>query len=195
MKFNRIILASLLLIFSLSAGATSGVKMLTDKGGLEWWMGISTDTKPTGTTVPLGSYFIESDTKQQYRTNSAGAWVSLAELVHLTTLGACEDQTNSVCKTEMQMSYSSPKIADYQVKASPGFVHAISCEGSDGVATAGTIILYDSLTEAGSIIWQFDTFATAQYTPFTIILDNVATIGLYLGYTTVADVRCNVSYR
>ena len=111
------------------------------------------------------------------------------------TLLTGEDQPNSVFRVEQQNSYSGSKVADYQVKASPGFVHALNCMGDGSALAGGTVILYDSLTETGAIIWQGDFIITGDYRAFTVPLNNVATIGLYLGFTTVSDIRCSVSFR
>lgn len=106
-----------------------------------------------------------------------------------------EDQTNSVFRVEQQFSYNGYKAADTQIKASAGFVHTVVCAGTDATATAGTIILYDNTAESGTVIWRLDVAAVAINTPFTVVLDTVATTGLYLGFTTTADVACTVSYR
>lgn len=118
-----------------------------------------------------------------------------AQLFSMATLTACEDEDNSACRVEQQFSYSGPKVADYQVKASPGFVHALNCMGDGSALAGGTVILYDSLTESGTIIWQGDFIITGDYRAFTVPLNNIATIGLYLGFTTVSDIRCSVSFR
>lgn len=111
------------------------------------------------------------------------------------TLMAGEDQTNNVLRVEGQFSYNSYKAADTQIKASAGFVHTVVCAGTDAAATAGTIILYDNTAESGTKIWQLDVAAVAMNTPFTVVLDAVAATGLYLGFTTTADVACTVTYR
>lgn len=111
------------------------------------------------------------------------------------TLTVDEDEINSVSRVEQQNGYSGSKVADWPVKAAPGFVHTINCMGDGSALASGTVILYDSLTEGGAIIWQGDFAITGNYASFTVILDNVATIGLYLGYTTATDIRCSVSFR
>jgi hypothetical protein len=115
--------------------------------------------------------------------------------VSLATLISGEDQTNNVLRVEGQFSYNGYKAADTQIKASAGYVHTVTCAGTDAAATAGTIILYDNTAESGTKIWQLDVAAVAMNTPFTVTLDAVATTGLYLGFTTTADVACTVSYR
>ena len=124
---------------------------------------------------------------QQFNVNTSGqASISLL---------SGEDQTNSVFKVEHQYSY---KIitADTQVKASAGFVHAISCATSAGAAaTAGALTLRDALTETTPIANTIGIPATA-FTPFGFVIDQVFTTGIYAGFDgTLAGVSCTVSYR
>lgn len=115
--------------------------------------------------------------------------------VSLATLISGEDQTNNVMRTEQQMSY---KIvtADTQVKASAGFVHAISCATTAGsAATAGALTLRDATTETTPIVHTIGIPASA-FTPFGFVIDEVFTTGIYAGFDgTLAGVSCTVSYR
>ena len=162
------------------------------------YIGLSTDTKPTA-GQKTGNRFMESNTNNVFTwvasSDTAGAWVEHYDAVTLGTLLACEDQPNSVCRVETQTSYSGSKVADYQVKSTPGFVHTINCSGDGSAAAGGSITLYDSTSETGSAIWQYDLAITADIRPFTVVLDNIATIGMYLGYNGPTDVRCSVSFR
>jgi len=85
--------------------------------------------------------------------------------------------------------------ADQLYKSGPGYVKGITCY-SDATATVGTIALLDS-TVAGSGIklWEFDVLAVAYNTPFTVDLQTPFSVGLYLDFTTTADVKCMVRYR
>jgi hypothetical protein len=120
--------------------------------------------------------------------------VNGANKVTLATQIAGEDVTNDILKVEQHFSYAGNKTADFQVKAGAGFVHNLVCSGTDATATAGSIILYDSLTEANTVIFSWAVLAIAYGTPITIPLDVVFLTGLYLGFTTTADVSCTVSY-
>lgn len=113
------------------------------------------------------------------------------------TLGtkiAGEDLTNDVMKTEQRFSYKAVTAADAQVKAGAGFLHCITFSCNDAAPTAGSIIVYDSLTETGTQIFNH-TFTTTPFVPFTVFFDCVFSTGLYLGFTTTADVNVSVSYR
>lgn len=113
----------------------------------------------------------------------------------LGTLISGEDQTNNVLKVEGQFSYSGDKTSDTQVKASAGFVHNLVCIGTDAAATAGTIILYDNTAESGTVVMSWAVQAAAYAQPVVFPLDVVMATGIYLGFTTTADITCTVSYR
>lgn len=83
--------------------------------------------------------------------------------------------------------------ADTQVKASPGLLHSVTFSCNDAAPTAGSIIIYDSLTETGTQVFNH-TFTTTPFVPFTIVLDYLMTIGIYVGFTTTNDVNCSLAY-
>lgn len=112
-----------------------------------------------------------------------------------TTLGECEDDTNNLCRVEHYYTGCVDKTADASCKASAGFVHTISCAGTDAAATAGDVALRDATSAGtGTIVKQIG-FAAAYLQPFTLTLDQAFSTGIYLDFTTTADVACNVSYR
>jgi hypothetical protein len=120
----------------------------------------------------------------------------------LGTLLSGEDQAattggsaTGVLVTEQRYLLSATVSADAQILAGAGFAKDITCIGTDAAATAGTIILYDKLTEAAPAIWTWNVAAAAVLTPITFPIDFVASTGLYLGFTTTADVACYVRYR
>jgi len=110
-------------------------------------------------------------------------------------LGECEDDTNNLCRVEHYYTYCADKTADAACKASAGFVHTISCAGTDAAATAGDVALRDATSAGtGTIVKQIG-FAAAFQQPFTLIIDSAFSTGIYLDFTTTADVACAVSYR
>lgn len=112
----------------------------------------------------------------------------------VTALGECEDDTNNLCRVEHYYSYSVGN-ADKSVKASAGFVHTISCWGEDAAATAGRVRLLDSTSAgAGTAVWG-EEFSATQRDSITALLDVAFATGIYLDFTTTADVSCTVSYR
>lgn len=110
----------------------------------------------------------------------------------LATTLAGEDVANDVLKVEQRFAPINVS-ADTLVKSGPGQLHLLTCS-SDATATAGSIILYDNTAESGTVLHTF-TVTAAYYQPFTIWFDVAFSIGLYVGYTTTADVNCTVSYR
>ena len=103
--------------------------------------------------------------------------------------------TTGVQVTEQRYLLSATVTSDTQILAQAGFAKDVTCIGTDAVATAGTIILYNKLTEAAPAIWTWTVAAAAVLTPITFPIDFVASTGLYLGFTTTADVQCYVRYR
>lgn len=83
--------------------------------------------------------------------------------------------------------------ADTQVKAGAGKLHTLTFTCNDAAPTAGSIIVYDSLTETGTQIFNH-TFTTTPFAPLTVVLDVRFSTGLYVGFTTTADVNVTVSY-
>ena len=126
---------------------------------------------------------------------------SAANTTLATTL-AGEDIVNDVLKTEERYltipigGTTAMIAADQLYKSGPGYVRSITCY-SDATATAGTITLRDNTAAgAGNILWEQDILAIA-YTPGMIRedLQTPFSIGLYLDFTTTADVKCMVRYR
>lgn len=85
--------------------------------------------------------------------------------------------------------------ADTAIKSAPGYVDLLTCIGSDATATAGTIILYDNTAESGTVVVSWDVQAVAYSTPVIFTVRRAFTTGIYLGYTTTADVKCYLTYR
>lgn len=118
-------------------------------------------------------------------------------LVYNSRLAAGEDQTNNVMKTEQQFAFTRC-AADTQVKASAGFIHSITIQSTDATPTAGSIIIYDNTAESGTEVMRFDVKATANVgvqSAQTVVLDCIVGTGIYVGFTTVADVAVTVSWR
>lgn len=125
-----------------------------------------------------------------------------AKKVTKATLDACERLPESLCVTEeryltIPIGGTTAMIsADQLYKSGPGYVRGISCS-SDALATAGTITLRDNTAAgAGNILWEQDIQALA-YTPGMIREDlhTPFAVGLYLDFTTTADVKCIVRFR
>lgn len=84
--------------------------------------------------------------------------------------------------------------ADGLVKTGTGVLHSVTFSCNDAAPTAGSLILYDALTETGTQIFNH-TFTTTPFAPCTVVLDVAFATGLYAGFTTTADVNVTFSYR
>src|SRR3990167_9118383 len=115
--------------------------------------------------------------------------------VSLGTLLSGEDQANNVIRIEKQFTTAGVKTDDFQVKASPGFLHCIIISPADGAPTAGQIDIYDNTAESGTKIFHYEVVVTTMFAPIQICPDVVMATGIYLGFTTTADVNVTVSYR
>lgn len=103
-----------------------------------------------------------------------------------------EDFDKDVMKVEQRFN-GVLVTADSQVKNGAGFLHALTFSCNDAAPTAGSIIVYNSLTEAGTQLFNH-AFTTTPFIPFTVTLDMDFSTGLYIGFSTTNDVNVSVSY-
>ena len=144
--------------------------------------------------LPVGQYNSTLPTITNTRYNNIQIGVNAELLVGNATLAAGEDQINNLVKVEERFSYSAVAVADVQVKGSAGFLHSVTISCNDAAPTAGTLIIYDSLTETGTIVFNH-TFTTTPFVPLTIIPNITMLTGIYVGMTTTGDVNFSCSYR
>lgn len=84
--------------------------------------------------------------------------------------------------------------ADTLVKSGVGVLHSLTITCNDAAPTAGSIIVYDSLSETGTQIFNH-TFTTTPFAPLSVVLDVSFKTGLYIGFTTTNDVNVTVAYK
>lgn len=84
--------------------------------------------------------------------------------------------------------------SDTQIKDNDGTLGSLTFSCNDAAPTAGSVIVYDSLSETGTEIFNH-TFTTTPFLPFTLPLNVDFKTGLYIGFTTTADVNVTVAYR
>lgn len=89
---------------------------------------------------------------------------------------------------------SGDKTADSLIKTGTGMVHTVVC-ASDAAATAGTLAIRDAVSAGTGTILQQIEFVAAFFPPVTMTLDQEFSTGLYLDFTTTADVHCSASYK
>lgn len=91
---------------------------------------------------------------------------------------------------------SGPKVADTLVTTGQGILHSITITQNDAAPTAGTIDIYDGISAATPATKIFSwTFTTAVFLPFNVVMDCVYTRGLYIDFTTTADVNVSLNWR
>lgn len=108
-------------------------------------------------------------------------------------LKACEDQAANVCLIE----YRYPRVkvtGNTQVKASSGYVQSITIAPNDSAPTAGTIVVYDNTAASGTELMRFEV-TTTYFLPFSIPIHSAVANGIYVSFTTTADVNVWVNYR
>ena len=118
---------------------------------------------------------------------NGAAWSTLATLI------AGENQALSRLQTMPAYTYSAVAAADVQVLSGAGVLHSMTFSCNDAAPTAGSIIVYDSLTETGTVVFNH-TFTTTPFVPFTVVLDYIMTTGIYIGFTTTADVNVSCAF-
>jgi hypothetical protein len=84
--------------------------------------------------------------------------------------------------------------ADALVKTGAGILYSLTFTCNDAAPTAGSIIVYDSVTEANTQIFNH-TFTITPFVPTTVLLNVAFKTGLYVGFTTTNDVNVTVSYK
>ena len=92
-------------------------------------------------------------------------------------------------------------IYDYQkvtqdtlVATGKGILHTLTFSCNDAAPTAGSIVVYDNTAESGAELFNH-TFTTTPFVPFSVTLDVAYKTGLYVGFTTTADVNLTVSHK
>lgn len=139
----------------------------------------------------MGTRFVEGVLDTNHALPQKLALNSSGQIIIATLSG--EDQTADLIVVENRYT---PQhcTADVQVKAGAGFLHTLTFACLDAAPTAGSIIIYDSLTETGTIIYS-ETFDTTAFRGYTVTINGTFSTGLYVGFTTTADIGCTVSYR
>lgn len=85
--------------------------------------------------------------------------------------------------------------ADTLVKSGKGFVHTITFSPTDAAATGGSIAILDATTAGNNATTTLFYVPAAAMVPVTITLDQTFDTGIYVDFTTTADVNVSISYR
>lgn len=84
---------------------------------------------------------------------------------------------------------------DTLVKTGSGILHTVVCASADAAATAGSVAIRDGIAAGGGTVIATIAFAAAFLAPATATFDVIFGTGLYLDFTTTADVSCTATYR
>lgn len=96
----------------------------------------------------------------------------------------------------VQEEYTSSAVVltDTLVYTGKGSVHTVTFAQQDAAPTAGTIQIRDSITAGGGAVLFEWVLTTAVFIPFSVVLDVAFNTGLYIDFTTTADVNVVCSY-
>lgn len=83
--------------------------------------------------------------------------------------------------------------SDTLLKTGKGFLGSLVLSCNDAAPTAGSIIVYDNTAESGAEIFNH-TFTTTPFAPVSLIFNVEFLNGLYVGFTTTADVNLTVCF-
>lgn len=147
------------------------------------------DGTPVYSSGSVGTAVDVTNLPDTVDTNSGNKSASTIRAVLATDQPAL---TNAL-KTEQQFS-GTKLAADGQVKGAAGFLHTLTFSCNDAAPTAGSIIVYDSLTETGTELYN-ETFTTTPFRGYSVLLDVAFATGLYVGFTTTNDVNVTISFR
>ena len=89
---------------------------------------------------------------------------------------------------------SSVLVASGQVATSAGVLHSLTFSQNDAAPTAGSVAVYDGIGATGTVLYR-ETFDTTIFRAYSVILDVKFSVGLYIAWTTTADVNVVASYR
>lgn len=106
---------------------------------------------------------------------------------------AGEDTANDVMKVEGQFD-TLLCTADTLVLEGVGLLHTLTFMCNDAAPTAGSIAVYDGINASGTLIYS-ETFTATAFRAYSVLLDRKILTGIYVDFTTTADVNCVASYR
>lgn len=92
-------------------------------------------------------------------------------------------------------AYKVQKVtADTLIKTGTGVIHTLTFTCDDAAPTAGSVKVFDNTSATGTEVYE-ETFTTTAFRGYTVTLDCAVTNGIYVDFTTTADVNCIVTYR
>jgi hypothetical protein len=148
-----------------------------------------------GNPVPVGGKYFSS--QQTYANGDAA--IQQMDINGNTKIAeqfapVAEDNTNGKYVVEHRYTPSYKITADTLVKTGAGHLHSILLTCNDAAPTAGDIVIYDNTAESGSELFRHN-FTTTPFLPIPIPINASVANGIYVGFTTTADVNVFLSYR
>ena len=125
---------------------------------------------------------------------NGGALVTDYTYVTQATLLSGEDQDNDVLVVEQGRFEAQRVTTDTLVSNGVGFLHTLTFCCTDAAPTAGSITVYDNTAASGTVLY-LETFTTTAFRGYTVTINAVLTTGLYIDFTTTADVGVTASGR
>lgn len=101
--------------------------------------------------------------------------------------------SNAVQTLNEQCISSGVITGDTLVKTGSGYIHTVTISCNDAAPTAGTIDIYDAASATGTKLFSW-TLTTAVFNPVSVVLDAKVDNGIYVDFTTTADVAVVVSF-
>lgn len=85
--------------------------------------------------------------------------------------------------------------ADLLVKTGNGVLHTVTFACNDAAPTAGSVEIRDATAAGAGAVITTVAFTTTWFAPVSIILDTDFATGLFIDFTTTADVNVTVAYK
>lgn len=86
------------------------------------------------------------------------------------------------------------KVADFKAAQGNGVLQRVVVACADAAPTAGTITIYDNTNALGTILFQ-EVFTTTPFRAYAVEIGCDYHKGLYMDFTTTADVNVTLIYQ
>lgn len=99
-----------------------------------------------------------------------------------------------MANTQWQENQAKLVTADTQVATGECILHTVTISCNDSAPTAGSVIVRDGVAATGPILLNH-TFTTTYFQAYTLHFDVKCHNGIYVDFTTTADVNVTITYR
>lgn len=114
----------------------------------------------------------------------------------VVTIGTLEPGQNVTDDVQEVLTPLTPVLVTGDNQVNPGrtYVGSITVQPNTTSPTAGSIAIYDSLSESGTKKYEF-AIPNTWFAPFTITVNSWFDTGVFVGYTTAANVNTTVTIK